>query len=210
MDKKVLYDLSYGVYLTTTMDGERPTGCVTNSVMQITSAPMSIAVSVNHENYTNSCMKKCGKFAVSILAQDSDPALIGTFGFQSGRDVDKFETVACTMVEGVPVVNDAMGAIVCRIIDTMETATHTVFLGEVIDACSLHPGTAMTYAYYHDVIKGKSPKHAPTYQAEEESGPAVRYRCRVCGYIYEGDPLPPDFKCPICGVGAEMFEKVAS
>ena len=106
MDKKVLYDLSYGVYLTTTMDGERPTGCVTNSVMQITSAPMSIAVSVNHENYTNSCMKKCGKFAVSILAQDSDPALIGTFGFQSGRDVDKFETVACTMVEGVPVVND--------------------------------------------------------------------------------------------------------
>lgn len=210
MDKQVLYDLSYGVYLTTTMDGERATGCVTNSVMQITSSPMSIAVSVNHDNYTNACMKKYGKFAISILAQDSDATLIGTFGFQSGKDVNKFEAVDHQMVEGVPIVKGTMGAIVCRIIDTMETATHTVFLGEVIDALALQPGTAMTYAYYHQVIKGKSPKNAPTYQEETAVKASVCYRCRICGYVYEDDPLPADFKCPICGVDAQMFEKVTS
>lgn len=93
MNQKVLYDLSYGVYITATMDGERPVGCVTNSVMQITSSPATIAVSVNHDNYTNECMKKSGMFAVSILTQENDPSLIGTFGFQSSRTVDKFKDV---------------------------------------------------------------------------------------------------------------------
>ena len=92
----------------------------------------------------------------------------------------------------------------------METATHTVFLGEVIDAKALQEGEVMTYAYYHKVIKGKSPKNAPTYQ-EEESKPkpaSVCHRCTICGYIYDGDPLPADFKCPWCGAGAELFEKI--
>ncbi len=211
MDNKVLYDLSYGVYLTTTMDGERPVGCVTNSVMQITSNPMTLAVSVNHDNYTNGCMKKSGVFAVSILAQDSDASLIGTFGFQSSKTVDKFKDVPYEMVEGAPILTNTKGAIVCRIIDTMETATHTVFLGEVIDAKALNEGVPMTYAYYHQVIKGKSPKNAPTYQPEqEEAKPKISYKCMICGYVYEGDPLPADFKCPICGVGADMFEKIVA
>ena len=91
MNTKVLRSLSYGVYITTTMDGQRPTGCITNSVMQITSSPATVAVSVNHDNYTNGCIEKNGFFAVSILTVDSDASLIGRFGFQSGRDVDKFE-----------------------------------------------------------------------------------------------------------------------
>ena len=209
MDNKVLYDLSYGVYLTTTMDEERPVGCVTNSVMQITSNPMTLAVSVNHDNYTNACMKKSGVFAVSILAQDSDASLIGTFGFQSSKTVDKFNEVPYEIVQGAPIVTNTKGAIVCRIIDTMEAMTHTVFLGEVIEAKSLNAGIPMTYAYYHQVIKGKSPKNAPTYQPEEaETKPSISYKCMICGYVYEGDPLPADFKCPICGVGADMFEKI--
>ncbi len=209
MDNKVLYDLSYGVYLTTTMDEERPVGCVTNSVMQITSNPMTLAVSVNHDNYTNACMKKSGVFAVSILAQDSDASLIGTFGFQSSKTVDKFKEVPYEIVQGAPIVTNTKGAIVCRIIDTMETSTHTVFLGEVIEAKALNAGIPMTYAYYHQVIKGKSPKNAPTYQPEEaETKPSISYKCMICGYVYEGDPLPADFKCPICGVGADMFEKI--
>lgn len=209
MENKVLYDLSYGVYLTTTMDKDRPVGCVTNSVMQITSAPMTLAVSVNHDNYTNGCIKESGLFAVSILAEDSDPSLIGTFGFQSSKDVDKFKDVAYEILQGAPIITKTKGAIVCRVIDTMETSTHTVFLGEVLDAKALEAGTAMTYAYYHNVIKGKSPKNAPTYQPEqEEKKQTITYKCRICGYVYEGDPLPADFKCPICGVGAEMFEKI--
>ena len=209
MDNKVLYDLSYGVYLTTTMDEERPVGCVTNSVMQITSNPMTLAVSVNHDNYTNACMKKSGVFAVSILAQDSDASLIGTFGFQSSKTVDKFKEVPYEIVQGAPIVTNTKGAIVCRIIDTMETSTHTVFLGEVIEAKALNAGIPMTYAYYHQVIKGKSPKNAPTYQPEEaETKPSISYKCMICGYVYEGDPLPVNFKCPICGVGVDMFEKI--
>ena len=132
MNNKVLYDLSYGVYITTTMDGERPVGCVTNSVMQITSSPATIAVSVNHDNYTNACIRKNGHFAVSILTETSDASLIGTFGFHSSRDTDKFKDVSCKMLEGLPVINDASGCIVCKVIDTMDTATHTVFLGEII------------------------------------------------------------------------------
>ena len=93
MNTNVFRNLSYGVYVVTTLDGSRPTGCVANSVMQITSSPATIAVSMNHDNYTNDCMKRAGVFAVSILSEKSDPSLIGQFGFQSGRDTDKFAGV---------------------------------------------------------------------------------------------------------------------
>ncbi len=219
MNKKTFFNMSYGVYVVTTMDGDRPTGCVANSIMQITSSPATVAVSMNHDNYTNACMDKTGVFAFSILTEKSDPALIGGFGFRSGRDADKFEEVDYQMVAGAPVLKDCCGYVVCRIIDRMETSTHTVFLGEVLEAEN-QPGSVkpMTYAYYHDVIKGRSPKNAPTYvepeeetqtaaeTAPEEAKPAVsRWVCGVCGYVYEVETLPPDFHCPICGVGAERF-----
>ena len=161
MNKKVFRNLSYGVYVVSTLDGTRPTGCTANSVMQITSEPASIAISINHDNYTNGCIARTGTFAVSILSEDSDPGLIGTFGFQSGKDVDKFDGTAHTIRDGMPVLDDCCGYIVCRVIDKMETSTHTVFLGEVTDGDVLETAPAMTYAYYHNVIKGKSPKTRP-------------------------------------------------
>ena len=127
MNKKVFRNLSYGVYVVSTLDGTRPTGCTANSVMQITSEPASIAISINHDNYTNGCIARTGTFAVSILSEDSDPGLIGTFGFQSGKDVDKFDGTAHTIRDGMPVLDDCCGYIVCRVIDKMETSTHTVF-----------------------------------------------------------------------------------
>ena len=215
MDTKIFRSMSYGVYAVTTMDGERPTGCIANSVMQITSSPATVAVSMNHDNYTNSCMEKCGIFAVSVLSEKSDPGIIGTLGFSSGRDRDKFAEVGYEMAEGVPVVKDSCGYVVCRIINKMETSTHTVFLGEVIGTGTYEGAApAMTYAYYHQVIKGKSPKNAPTYMQEEpETSKAGekqlnRYVCQVCGYVYEGEELPEDFVCPVCGVGADKFKKV--
>lgn len=220
MNTSVFRNMSYGVYIVSTMDGERPTGCIANSIMQITSSPATVAVSINHDNYTNGCMEKTGKFAFSILAEDSDSGLIGTFGFQSGKDVDKFQSVDYETVQGVPVVKNTCGYVVCKVINKMETDTHTVFLGEVLDANVYEGmGDAMTYAYYHKVIKGKSPKNAPTYLPEEtekkeEEGNAgkdagqVKYVCQVCGYVHEGESLPEDFKCPICGVGADRFERV--
>lgn len=162
MNTMALRNLSYGVYVISTWDKGRPTGCTANSAMQITSSPATIAISINHDNYTNSCIKDSGYFSISILAEDTDPGIIGGFGFRSGKDVDKFEGVESEVRASVPVLKAGCGYVVCKVVNSMESATHTVFLGEVIDA-DLRPGTPMTYAYYHNVIKGKSPKNAPTY-----------------------------------------------
>lgn len=213
INKNVFRDMSYGVYIISTLDGTRPTGCVANSVMQITSEPASIAVSINHDNYTNGCIEKTGKFALSILSEQSDAGLIGTFGFQSGKDVDKFDNVEAVKKEGISVVADACGYIVCKVVDKMETSTHTVFLGEVMDADVLRKKDAMTYAYYHKVVKGKSPKNAPTYIAEEvEEVKTAKWVCGICGYEYNGavpfEELPEDFTCPLCKQPKPVFRKV--
>ena len=212
MNNNIFRNMSYGVYIVSAMDGKRPTGCTANSIMQITSDPASVAVSINHDNYTNKCIKETGKFAFSILAEDSDASLIGNFGFKSGIDNDKFENVDYEVVEGVPVVKDTCGYVVCEVIDKMETSSHTVFLGKVVEAEVYSKRRQMTYAYYHEVVRGKTAKNAPTYIPEDEekaeSKSNVKYVCTVCGYVYEGDPLPKDYKCPICGAGPEKFKRV--
>ena len=212
MNSSTFHKLSYGVYVVSTWDEGRPTGCIANSAMQITSSPASIAVSINHDNYTNACIEKSGRFAISIMAEDSDPSIIGTFGFHSGKDMDKFAQVKYSVEDYMPVITDSCGYIVCRVIDKMETATHTVFLGEVVGAEPFGNRNAMTYAYYHQVVKGKSPKNAPTYIPEEEevkeSKGTRKFRCEVCGYIYEGEELPPDYKCPLCGMGPDKFTEI--
>ena len=213
INKNAFRNLSYGVYVVSTLDGERPTGCVANSAMQITSEPATIAVSINHDNYTNACIEKTGKFAISILTEQSDPGLIGTFGFQSGKDVNKFEGVEAVVQEGISVVADACSYLVCKVINKMETATHTVFLGEVIAADVLKDEEAMTYAYYHKVVKGKSPKNAPTYIAEEEETvqKEEKWVCGICGYEYRGEipfeEVPEQFVCPVCKQPKSVFVK---
>ncbi len=213
INQNAFRDMSYGVYVVSTLDGTRPTGCVANSAMQITAEPATIAVSINHDNYTNSCIEKTGKFAISILSEESEPGLIGTFGFQSGKDINKFDGVESVVKEGISVVADACGYVVCKVINKMETATHTVFLGEVIDADVLNKENAMTYAYYHKVVKGKSPKNAPTYIAEEtEEVKAAKWVCGICGYEYDGsvpfEEVSEDFTCPLCKQPKSVFKKV--
>ncbi len=218
MDKKVLRDLSYGVYIVSAMDDQRPTGCTANSIMQITSEPATVAASINHDNYTNQCIRKTGVFSVSILPEGADPGIIGNFGFQSGKDVDKYKDIPYEMRSGVPVVRKACSYIVCKVVDSMETSTHTVFLGEITDAEALDGGIPMTYAYYHNVVKGKSPKNAPTYIPEEEDRMNEKkeektvWKCTVCGYEYDGDipfeELPDDYKCPVCLQPKSKFEKI--
>ena len=212
MNKNAFRNLSYGVYIISTLDGERATGCVANSVMQITSSPATIAVSMNHDNYTNSCIKNSGKFAVSILTEESDPELIGRFGFQSGKEVNKFDGIEAITKEEISVIPDACGYIVCKVIDQMETETHTVFLGEVLDADVLKNEEPMTNAYYHKVVKGKSPKNAPTYipEEKEEKAEEEKWVCGICGYVYDGETpfeeLGEDFKCPICKQPKDVFK----
>ncbi len=215
MNTNVFRNLSYGLYVISTLDKERNTGCIANSIMQITSSPATVALSMNHDNFTNSCIKESGRFAVSILSESSDPSLIGNFGFQSGRNVDKFDGIDFRMESGLPIITDSCGYLVCRVIDQMETSTHTVFLGEVIDGDVIESAPAMTYSYYHKVIKGKSPKNAPTYLPEEDA-PAGKevWKCSVCGYVYDGETpfeeLPDTFTCPICQQPKEKFQKVTA
>ena len=163
MNTTALFKLSYGVYVCSTWDEGRPVGCIANSAMQVTSKPATVAVSINHDNYTHQCIKDTGYFALSILAEDSDPLLIGTFGFRSGKEFDKFEKFAYEVRGKLPVIKDGVSYIVCKVTDSMETSTHTVFLGEVVDCDLLREGKPMTYAYYHEKLKGKAPKKAPTY-----------------------------------------------
>ena len=213
MNKNVFRNFSYGVYVVSTLDNNRPTGCIANSIMQITSSPATVAVSMNHDNYTNSCIEASGKFAISILSEDSDPGLIGNFGFQSGKDINKFDTVSYETIGNLPVITDACGYITCKVIDKMETSTHTVFLGEVVEGDILKNEPAMTYAYYHKVVKGKSPKNAPTYIAEEETKTesAAKWVCGICGYVYDGDTpfeeLPDTYTCPICKQPKSVFKQ---
>lgn len=211
MNKNAFRNLSYGVYIISVWDGERPTGCTANSVMQITSDPASIAIGINHDNYTNQCIEKSGKFAISILGENVNPSIIGTFGFKSGKDINKFNSVEYEIHGEMPIVKEGCAYITCEVINKMETPTHTVFLGKVTEADILSDDSIMTYSYYHKVIKGKSPKNAPTYIADEvkevkENG---KYVCSVCGYEYSGDvpfeELPDDYTCPICGQPKSVF-----
>lgn len=212
MNTNVFRNLSYGVYVVSSLDQGRPTGCTANSIMQITSSPATIAISINHDNYTNRCIDAEKKFAISILAKSSDPEIIGTFGFQSGKDVNKFDHIPYTTESGLPVLTDSCGYIICDVINTLETDTHTIFLGEVIDGDVLKKAPAMTYAYYHTVIKGKSPKNAPTYLPEETlAEDNKKWVCSVCGYVYDGDTpfeeLGDDYTCPICKQPKSKFIK---
>lgn len=213
MDKKVLRNLSYGVYVVTSREKDKNVGCVANSIMQVTSNPSVIAVSINHDNYTNKVIKENNKFGVSILKETTDAKIIGTFGYKSSKDNDKFDGINYKEISEIPVLENTCGYMVCKVIDTMETSTHTIFLGEVIEADDYSTENAMTYKYYHENLKGSSPKNAPTY--EETSTSQVdkdskkrKWKCSICGYIHEADELPDDFKCPICGVGKEYFELI--
>lgn len=216
MNNDVYKKISYGVYVVSTLDGDRPTGCVANSIMQVTSSPSTIAISINHDNFTNSCIKKSGVFAISILHEQSDPTIIGNFGFQSGKDMNKFDAVDYDVKEGLPVIKNSCGYVICKVENSMEAATHTVFLGKVVDGDILEDEHMMTYEYYHNVLRGKSPKNAPTYISEEVKTQSINktegtYKCSICGYVYDGDipfeELPDDYVCPICGMPKSKFNK---
>lgn len=167
MNNQVFRNLSYGVYIVSVTDENKYTGCTVNSIMQITSTPASIALSLNHNNYTHEIIEKTKKFAVSILSENSNPLAIGTFGFRSGRDFDKFSIISYDIKNELPIIKDACGFLICEIKNKIETETHTLFLADVINGDILNENKPMTYSYYHNVIKGKSPKTAPTYIDEK-------------------------------------------
>ena len=156
MQKNAFHTLSYGVYAVTAMDVERPVGCIANSAMQITSQPPTLAISINQQNYTHDIIQKTGKLALCVLPEQTDLSVIGTFGFQSSREVEKFAEIAYDQKDGLPVLKQCCAWFTLEVIQQMNAGTHTVFLAKVLDCDRTTAQQPMTYAYYHNVLKSCS------------------------------------------------------
>lgn len=210
LDKKALYQISSGLYLVSSKNEGHQAGCIINTLMQVTSKPVQVSITINKENDTTDTILKSNVFHVTALASNVDMNVIATFGFQSSKEIDKFqsfETKYDTLDN--PYIEEGMNAsFACKVVHTLDVGSHIIIVGEVVESESLSQENSMTYAYYHDVKKGTSPKNAPTYQEEIKTDKKIKWRCKICGYIYEGEELPADFICPICGQPASMFEKV--
>lgn len=166
IDNSVLWQLSYGIYIVTTKADTRCNGQIANTVFQITAQPPTIGISLNRENLTHELVQQSGVFAVSVVSEAADMPFIGTFGFRCGRTMDKFAKIqTITGVLGIPIVTtNATGYLEAKVISTLAVGTHTLFVGEVVAAAALaHPAKPMTYAHYHEVKKGKTPKNATTF-----------------------------------------------
>lgn len=207
MDQKALFKLSYGLYIISTNYEGKDAGCVANTLQQVTSSPTQLAVTLNKDNDTEQLIEKAGRFCAVVLTKNTDMNLVRTFGFSSSKDVAKFDT--CTYqrdAQNMPYPNEHMAArYSIKVTQQVDLNTHVMFIGEVEEAEVLSEEEVMTYAYYHQVKNGTTPKNAPSYQKETET---KGWRCTICGYIYEGDPLPKDYICPVCGAPASVFEKV--
>jgi flavin reductase (DIM6/NTAB) family NADH-FMN oxidoreductase RutF/rubredoxin len=218
MDMKTFFDMSYGLFvLGVVKEDGKPTGCTVNTVFQLTSEPATLAISLNRQNYTYEVLKKSGRVAVNILDQSTPMDLIGTFGFHSGRDTDKFAQVAWhTTPGGLPILDSHLcGWMECRVKHTLDLSTHTLFVVEVEDALRVGNGAVppMTYEYYRVNKNGTVPKTAPHYIAPEklaQDAPSKTWVCPICKYRYDGsqgpfENLPDDWKCPLCGAPKSAF-----
>ena len=204
MDPKAMFKLSYGLFVLTAREGEKDNGCITNTAIQVTSEPNRISIAVNKANYTHDMVMHTRKFNVSILSQEASFDTFKHFGFQSGRNVDKFaDFTACRRAEnGIYIITAGTNAYISAEVEqTIDLGTHTLFIAKVTDLDVLSSVSSATYEYYQNNIKPKpQAPAAPT-------GKTV-WRCTVCGYIYEGDPIPADFICPLCKHPASDFEKI--
>ncbi|MEA5047997.1 MAG: flavin reductase [Eubacteriales bacterium] len=199
IDNAALFAISYGLFVLSAKEGERDNGCIINTVIQATSTPKRIAFAVNKENLTHDMVLKTGVFNVSILSESATFPLFERFGLQSGKSADKFAgfDAYTRSVNGITYVTEGVNALLSgKVIATQDCGTHTLFIADVTEAKKLSKEPSVTYEYYRKNIKPK-----PAAEATKKKG----WLCTVCGYIYEGEELPPDFICPVCKHGVEVF-----
>ena len=227
MNLRALYKLGYGLYVICSRKGDRLNGQISNTVFQVTSEPPTIAVSINKNNLTHEFITESRVFTASVLSQDTPLSFIGHFGFKSGKDIDKLEGINYKIGDTqAPVVTDnTLAYLEAKVIQEVDVGTHTIFIAELVGADVIKEGEPMTYAYYHQVKRGTTPKTAPVYVEEkkEVATKMAKYECTICGYVYDpevGDPdgdiapgtpfeeLPDDWVCPVCGAAKSDFEKI--
>jgi flavin reductase (DIM6/NTAB) family NADH-FMN oxidoreductase RutF/rubredoxin len=203
MDNKALYNISYGVFLMSSRADDKDNACITNTCMQVASAPVRIAVSVLNSNYTCELIKKSKKFTLSVLDNTCTFETIKHFGYQSGRKVDKFKDIILPRDSGGICY---LGWQTCSVIsadvtDEINLGTHTLFIATISDAFVLSDNKPLTYSDYQKKIK-------PANKQIDSNRKIKGYRCKICGYEYIGSELPNDFICPLCGHSIEDFEPI--
>lgn len=199
IEPTAMFKLSYGLFVLTAKDGNKDNGCIINTVMQVTDSPKRISIAVNKANFTHDMILKTGVFNVSVLSEEAKFGIFERFGFSSGRDTDKFDNFnnISRSENGLVYLTESANALLSgRVIDTRDCGTHTEFFADVTEAKVLSDTPSMTYQYYFDNVKPKPQKKVKGYV------------CKICGYVYEGETLPPDFICPLCKHGAEDFEPI--
>ncbi len=201
MDNKALFKIGYGLYVLTAKEGEKDNGCIVNTVMQVTSGSPCLAVcAVNKRNYTHDMIINGGTFNLSVLTEAAPFGVYERFGFHSGRDTDKlagFSGVARSENGLLYLTDFANAALSLRVTGTADFSTHTLFTAEITDAKLLSDAPSVTYDFYQRNVKPKP-----------EEKKVKGWRCEICGYVYEGEELPPDFICPLCKHGVGDFVKI--
>ena len=205
MDKKAMYKFQYGLFVLTAKTQDKDNGCIINTAMQAASDPNQISIAVNKSDHTHDMIIGSGKFSVSVITEKAGFDLFKRFGFQSGRDTDKFDgfTGMARGENGIYHITEGTNAFFdVEVTQTVDMGSHTMFIGIVTDMQVLSDDASVTYTYYLDNIKPK-----PEAVGTTEKGETV-WRCRICGYEYTGEELPDDYICPICKHPASDFDKV--
>ncbi len=218
MDKKAFRDISYGLYIVSSNDSNKFSGCIANAITQITSENPIISISLNKNNYTNEIIKKSKKVAISILNKKVSKDIIGKFGFYSSKDINKFENIKYELIFDLPVVKEGVCSyLIGDVINIIDAETHDIFLVRIKECKKINDEEALTYLYYQTNMKGTSSKNAPTYIEEviDNKETASKYKCLICGYIYDDskeevkfEDLPSDWVCPLCGASKDQFVKI--
>lgn len=197
IDVTALFKISYGLFVVTSRDEDKDNGLIVNTVTQVTDTPNRIAVTINKSNYSHDIIKKTGKMNVNCLSVDAPFSVFENFGFKSGRDCDKLSGVEFwRSPNGISVLIDNINAFISLEVETyVDIDTHGMFICKVTEAKEICDKESMTYTYYHKNVKPKP-------DTKSKKG----FVCKICGYVYEGDTLPPDFICPLCKHGVSDFE----
>lgn len=200
-----MFKLSYGLFVLTAREGEKDNGCIINTAIQAATEPNQMSVCVSKSNFTHNMIMSTGEFNVSVISQKADFDMFKHFGFQSGKDVNKFESFDKYKrgANGIVYITEGTNAYFSvKVNKTVDLGSHTMFIGEITDMEVLNDSLSATYEYYHNNIK---PKPEPV---EKTAKGQTVWRCKICGYEYVGEELPEDFICPLCKHPASDFEKV--